>query len=157
MAAELRRLGGSDNETAQERRSDLEHGEIPEGKTELDSRSARVTRRSRRSSSVEAAQQKGNAESATTATTHRGRGKSRKRVSDEAPDPACDGVMIQSTSEAESKDHSPVWPATSVMHDPQASEQTSDGNIEQDQNRAVGVISDEEIKAKRRAGQDCDC
>ncbi|CAO2657588.1 Nn.00g037140.m01.CDS01 [Neocucurbitaria sp. VM-36] len=149
MAAEVRRLGDSNDKTAQERKSDLAHEAIPEGKTELDSRSVRLLRRSRRSSSVEAAQQKDNAESATTATTQKRRGKSPKRESEETPDPVSDGVMNQSTSEAEREDHNPVWLATSAIHDPRASEQTSDGDIEEDQSRAVGVTCNDETKAKR--------
>ncbi|KAF1841791.1 uncharacterized protein K460DRAFT_369804 [Cucurbitaria berberidis CBS 394.84] len=136
ITGELRGLGIADDAPPQEHGNDTENGQRREDDAELDSRSARLARRTGRSSHVGTAQKDGNAARSTTGRStvaRRGPSDSLKRASNEAQDTASDAAADQPTTEEKRKCDLPTGIAATVTQRLRESEQTLGGDTGEDQ------------------------
>lgn len=129
MTAELHGLGDSGEAIAQEHGIDPAKGGSEEDDAALDSRSARLARRTRKSSDLGTAQETDDVAHRTIATARRGRGKSLDSTSDQEQNTSSDAATFQQTTDAERGNCHTVDIATSATDDIRASDQKLDGDI----------------------------
>ncbi|KAJ4373944.1 hypothetical protein N0V83_002683 [Neocucurbitaria cava] len=155
-ATEKGELGDSDGAVTKDLMNDLGDGGTSDDKTELDSRSVRLARRTRRYSSMETAQQHDDAVSTVSATARRRRDMSPDRASNEVSKAIGDGAAMLSTPEVEGHDDQPVEAAGIVAHDLGTSKQILDIGAGQDNELSPteGVTCNEEANGKQMSGQD---